>query len=33
MPAKVENVGIQNTTYYADKIIGDKNIEEILKRI
>lgn len=33
MPKKVENIGIQNTTYYADRIISDSNIEEILKRI
>lgn len=33
MPTKVENIGLLNTTYYADKIINDKNIEEMLKRI
>lgn len=33
MPDKVENIGITNTTYYADKIVNDKNIEEMLKRI
>lgn len=33
MPKKVENIGIQNITYYADKIDSDKNIEDILKRI
>lgn len=33
MPDKVENIGIANTTYYADKIVNDKNIEEMLKRI
>lgn len=33
MPEKVENIGLYNTTYYADKIISDKNIQEILKSI
>jgi len=33
MPSKVENVGLQNTTYHACDIINDRNIEEILKRI
>jgi hypothetical protein len=33
MPAKVENIGLQNTTYHASDIVNDKNIEELLKRI
>lgn len=33
MPQKVENIGIHNYTYHSDKIVSDKNIEEILKRI
>lgn len=33
LPEKVENIGLHNTTYYADRIISDKNIQEILKSI
>ena len=33
MPEKVENIGLYNTTYYADNIISDKHIEKILKSI
>jgi len=33
MPDKIENIGLSNTTYFANKIASDKNIEEILKRI
>lgn len=33
MPDKIDNIGIQNITFYSAEIISDKNIEEILKRI
>ncbi len=33
MPDKVESIGLQNTTYYSNDIVCDKNIEDLLKRI